>query len=81
MQRSATSLASFARNRETRRRLVNAAHTTSSFRRFHVFDKNSKMHFLIDTGAEISAFPAVREERFHKSDVTLRAANNSTNDT
>ena len=46
------------------RRSVNAAHSTGSF--------------LIDTGAEISVFPARRADCFHKSDVTLRAANNST---
>ena len=57
---------------------VNAAHTTGSSQLLRVFDKNSKLHFLIDTGAEISVFPAGRADRFHKSDVTLRAANNST---
>lgn len=57
---------------------MNAAHTTGSSQLLRVFDKNSKLHFLIDTGAEISVFPAGRADRFHKSDVTLRAANNST---
>ena len=56
---------------------VNAAHTTGSSQLLRVFDKNSKLLFLIDTGAEISAFPAGRADRFHKSDVTLRAANNN----
>ena len=57
---------------------MNAAHTTGSSQLLRVFDKNSKLHFLIDAGAEISVFPAGRADRFHKSDVTLRAANNST---
>ena len=56
---------------------VNAAHTTSSYQLLRVFDKKSKLHFLIETGAEINVFPAGRADRFHKSDVTLRAANNS----
>ena len=59
---------------------MNAAHTTGSSQLLRVFDKNSKLHFLIHTGAEISVFPAGRADRFHKSDVTLRAANNSTID-
>ena len=57
---------------------MNAAHTTGSSQLLRVFDKNSKLHFLIDTGAEISVFPAGRADRFHKSDFTLRAANYST---
>ena len=57
---------------------VNAAHTTGSSQLLRVFEENSKLHFLIDTGAEISVFLAGRAEHFHKSDVTFRAANNST---
>ena len=60
------------------RQSVNAAHTSGSSQLLSVFDKKSKLHFLIDTGAEISVFPAGRADRFHISDVTLRAANNST---
>ena len=56
---------------------VNAAHATGPSRLLRPFDSNSKQRFLIDTGAEVSVFPASRSDRLHKGDVTLRAANNS----
>lgn len=56
---------------------VNAAHTTGHSCLLRLFDKNSQQTFLIDTGAEISVFPAGRSDRLHKRDLTLRAANNS----
>ena len=56
---------------------VNAAHATGPSRLLRLFDSNSKQRFLIDTGAEVSVFPASRSDRLHKGDVTLRAANNS----
>ena len=56
---------------------VNAAHATGKSCLLRLFDKNTKQNFLIDTGAEISVFPAGRSDRLHKTDVTLRAANNS----
>ena len=43
----------------------------------HLFHKNSKHHFLVDTGFGISVHPANRVDRLNKSHVTLRAANNS----
>ena len=42
-----------------------------------LFGKNSKRYFLVDTGAEISVYPANGVDRLNKSHVTLRAANNS----
>ena len=39
--------------RETRPPVGDAVHTTGSSRLLHVFDKHSKLHFLIDTDAEI----------------------------
>ena len=51
---------------------MNAAHTT-----LKLLDKNSKRFFLVDTGAELSVFPPCRADRLNKSNVTLRAANNS----
>ena len=56
---------------------VNAAQATGKSCLLRLFDKNTKQNFLIDTGAEISVFPAGRSDRLHKTDVTLRAANNS----
>ncbi len=55
---------------------LNAAQGTGSCL-LKLFDKNSKHCFLIDTGAEVSVFPAKRADRLNKSNVTLRAANNS----
>ena len=55
---------------------LNAAQGTGSCL-LKLFDTNSKHCFLIDTGAEISVFPAKRADRLNKSNVTLRAANNS----
>ena len=43
----------------------------------HLFDKNSKRHFLVDTGFGISVHPANRVDRLNKNHVTLRAANKS----
>ena len=57
---------------------VNAAHLTGRSHLLRLFDSNIRQHFLVDTGSEISVFPAVRTDRLHKTDLTLRAANNST---
>ena len=56
---------------------MNAAHTTGQSSLLKLFDKNSKLYFLVDTGAEVSVYPACRADRLNKSNVTLRAANNS----
>ena len=56
---------------------MNAAHATGTSPLLRLHDRNSKLNFLIDTGAAISVFPAGRSDRFKKGDVTLRAANNS----
>ena len=56
---------------------MNVAHSTGTSRLLRLLDKNSKQQFLIDTGAEVSVFPAGRSDRWIKGDVTLRAANNS----
>ena len=56
---------------------MNAAHTTGRSSLLKLLDKNSKRYFLVDTGAEISVYPAGRADRLNKSNVTLRAANNS----
>ena len=55
---------------------VNAAYTTGTCL-LRLFDNNSKQQFLIDTGAEVSVFPARRSDRLNKGNITLRAANNS----
>ena len=56
---------------------MNAAHTTGQSSLLKLFDKNSKLYFLVDTGAEVSVYPACRADRLNKRNVTLRAANNS----
>ena len=56
---------------------MNSAHPTGTSRLLRLFDHNSRQQFLIDTGAEISVFPARRPDRLRKSSTTLRAANNS----
>ena len=56
---------------------MNAAHATGNSSLLKLFDKNSKRYFLVDTGAEVSVYPASRVDRLNKSHVTLRAANNS----
>ena len=40
-----------------------------------LFHNNSKQQFLIETGAEVSVFPAGRSDRLNKGNITLRAAN------
>lgn len=56
---------------------VNAALVTGSSSLLQLYDKNSRLHFLIATGAAISMFLAGLSHRFQKSDVTLQAENNS----
>ena len=56
---------------------VNAALVTGSSSLLQLYDKNSRLHFLIATGAAISMFLAGLLHRFQKSDVTLQAENNS----
>ena len=56
---------------------VYAAHATGPSPLLRLYDKNTKLKFLIDTGVALSVLPAERSDRFKKSDVTLRAANNS----
>ena len=56
---------------------VNAAVVTGSSSLLQLYDKNSRLHFLIATGAAISMFLAGLSHRFQKSDVTLQAENNS----
>ena len=57
--------------------LVNAAHSTGKSHLLRLFDSNIRQYFLVDTGSEISDFPATSTDRLHKTDLTLRAANNS----
>jgi hypothetical protein len=50
----------------------------SSSRLLYVMDKHSKTRFLIDTGAEVSVFPATQhDKRYRRKGVSLTAANNS----
>ena len=56
---------------------MNAAHATGTSHLLRLFDNNSKQQFLIDTGAEVSVFPARRSDWLTQGDVILRAANNS----
>lgn len=56
---------------------MNAAHVSGTSPLLRLYDKNTKLNFLIDMGAAISVFPAGRSDHFKKGDVTLRAANNS----
>ena len=45
---------------------------------FHVYDKFSRCKFLVDTGAEVSVFPATsRDRRFGRTGLELQAANGS----
>jgi predicted aspartyl protease len=58
---------------------TNAAGHLKSSRLFYVSDKNSKLQFLIDTGAEVSLLPASVHDRNNRySGPSLQAANNST---
>jgi hypothetical protein len=51
----------------------------SSSRLLYVTDKHSKTWFLINTGAEVSVFPATKhDKRYRRKGVSLTAANNST---
>lgn len=51
----------------------------SSSRLLYVTDQRSKRQFLIDTGAEVSVFPATRRDKlFQTQGISLKAANNST---
>ena len=60
---------------------MNAAHSTGKSRLLRLFDTNIKQYFLVDTGSEISIFPATIANRLHKTDLTLRAASNSSTNT
>ena len=56
------------------------AHVTGSSpsRLLYVTDKHSKTRFLIDTGAEVSVFPATRQDKLYRREgIVLTAANNS----
>ena len=45
---------------------------------FHVYDKSSRCKFLVDTGAEVSVFPATSlDRRFGRKGLDLQAANGS----
>ena len=45
---------------------------------FHVYDKSSRCKFLVDTGVEVSVFPATsRDRRFGRIGLELQAANGS----
>ena len=45
---------------------------------FHVYDISSRCKFLVDTGAEVSVFPATsRDRRFGRKGLELQAANGS----
>lgn len=56
---------------------MNAAHATGPSPLLRLYDKNTKLNLLIDTGAALRVLPAGRSDRLKKGDVTLRAANNS----
>lgn len=45
--------------------------------RLHVYDKRTKQHFLVDTGAEVSVIPPRPEDKHHTSKFALTAANGS----
>ena len=50
----------------------------TSSRLLYLTDRHSEHRFLIDTGAEVSVFPASRQDkRSHKEGIHLKAANNS----
>ena len=55
---------------------MNAAHAICNSSLRKLFEKNSKRYFIVDTGAEISVYPANRVDHLNKSHATLRAANN-----
>ena len=58
---------------------VNTAQLNGPAHLLRLFDlQNTRQFFLIDTGAEISVFPASQSHRLHNSNFTLRTANNST---
>ena len=56
---------------------MNTAHLTGTSPLLRLHDKNTKLNFLIDTGAALRALPAGQSDCFKNGDVTLRAANNS----
>ena len=56
---------------------MNTAHVTGTSPLLQLYDKNTKLNFLIDTGAALSVLPAGRSDRFKKGDIILQAANNS----
>ena len=60
---------------------MNAVHAICNSSLPKLFEKNSKRYFIVDTGAEISVYPANRVDCLNKSHATLRAANNSFIDT
>ena len=46
-------------------------------RLFYVVDINSRVKFLVDTGAAVSVFPPTKQQRTCRSTITLKAANGS----
>ena len=45
---------------------MNAAHAICNSSLPKLFEKNSKRYFIVDTGAEISVYPANRVDRLNK---------------
>lgn len=63
-------------------RVVGATNPTgqpdiSDSRLFYVRDIDTRSKFLVDTGAAVSVFPPTKQQRTHKSDIMLKAANGS----
>ena len=49
----------------------------SQSRLFYIHDRSSSLHFLIDTGAEVSVIPPSFSDRRNPQGLTLHAANNT----
>lgn len=52
-------------------------HNNNNTRRLYIKDKNSKLQFLIDTGAELSVIPKPKNVHLQPSLIKLLAANNT----
>ncbi|BHF62840.1 hypothetical protein SprV_0200582600 [Sparganum proliferum] len=55
-----------------------AAGPSRPSRLFYINDKSNDLHFLVDTGAEVSVIPPLRRHRLKPSQFSLQAANSTT---
>lgn len=71
-------LSMFLQKGKLKSRSIDAANSIDSISsRLHVYDKSTKMKFLVDSGADVSVIPPKLNEKRNQSNFKLFAANNA----